>query len=358
MPSVDVGSLPPAIRELVADQARGRRHVRSLSDAELQLLTAVARDGPDVDVPISRRRALDVLATVASADFAVPVLEQVAGDRTAERADRVAAIRGLGSVATPAAEELLLGFAADADPNVRREAFAALGTFAGMTALSTLAGLEEADDDASRRQLALARAAIAHREGADGPFLPEVSGRHPEHPGPGNRLTVNLELKSTEATTEDAERFRGPSFAIELADRAYGLRCGRAEWSVFVNRDLGSSFSARERLLERPWIAALLARWAPPAVAIPTQYLVLTRPVGRSARIDVSRTDGVVAYTGSAQPVDDALAFSVTDVDRPQTVPTVLSGALEPDDIRLDAAVVAAERVGRRQTRPAKPISD
>jgi hypothetical protein len=358
MPSVDVGSLPPAIRELVADQARGRRRIRSLRDADLQLLTAVARDEPGVDVPLSRHRALDVLATVASADVAVPVLEQVAGDRTAGRADRVAAVRGLGSVATPAAEELLLGFATDADPNVRREAFAALGTFAGMTALSTLAGLEETDDDASRRQLALARAAIAHREGADGPFLPEVSGRRPDDPGPENRLAVSLELKSTEATTEDAERFGGPTFGIELADRAYGLRCGRAEWSVFVNRDLGSSFSARERLLERPWIAALLARWAPPAVAITTQYLVLTRPVGRSARIDVSRTDGVVAYTGSVEPGDDALVFSVTDVERPQTVPTVLSGVLEPDGVRLDAAVVAAERVGRRQTQPAIPAPD
>jgi HEAT repeats len=358
MPSVDVGSLPPAIRELVADQARGRRRVRSLSDAELQLLTAVARDEPGVDVPLSRHRALDVLATVASADVAVPVLEQVAGDRTAGRADRVAAVRGLGSVATPAAEELLLGFAADADPNVRRVAFAALGTFAGMTALSTLAGLDEPDDDASRRQLALARAAIAHREGADGPFLPEVSGRRPDDPGPENRLAVSLELKSTEATAEDAERFRGPTFGIEVADRAYGLRCGRAEWSVFVNRDLGSLFSVRERLLERPWIAALLARWAPPAVAITTQYLVLTRPVGRSARIDVSRTDGEIAYTGSAEPTGDALAFSVTDVDRPQTVPTILSGALEPDGVRLDVAVVAAERVGRRQTQPARPDPD
>jgi hypothetical protein len=355
MSSVEVGSLPPAIRELVADEARGRRRVRSLSDAELQLLTAVARDEPGVDVPLSRHRALGVLATVASADVVVPVLEQVAGDRTAKQVDRVAAVRGLGSVATPAAEELLLGFAADADPNVRGEAFAALGTFAGRSALSTLADLEETDDDALRRQLALARAAIAHREGADGPFLPEVSGRRPDDPGPENRLAVSLELKSTEATTKDAERFGGPTFGIELADRAYGLRCGRAEWSVFVNRDLGSSFSARERLLERPWIAALLARWAPPVVAITTQYLVLTRPAGRSARIDVSRTDGVVAYTGSAEPVDDALAFSVTDIDRPQTVPTVLSGALEPDSIRLDAAVVGAERVGRRQTQPARP---
>jgi hypothetical protein len=357
MPSVDVGSLPPAIRKLVADQARWRRRVRSLSDADLQLLTAVARDEPG-DIRLSRHRALDVLATVASADVAIPVLEQVAGDRTARRTDRVAAVRGLGSVATPAAEELLLGLAADADPNVRREAFAALGTFASGMALNTLAGLEEADDDASRRQLTLARAAIAHREGADGPFLPEVRARRPDDPGLENSLDVSLELKSTEATIEDAERFRGPTFGIEMADRAYGLRCGRAEWSIFVNRDLGSSFSARARLLERPWIAALLARWAPPVVAMATQYVVLTRPVGRAARIDVARTDGVVAYTGSTQPVDNALAFSITDVDRPQTVPTVLSGALEPEGVRLDAAAAAAQRVGKRHTQPAIPAPD
>jgi hypothetical protein len=358
MPSVNVGALPPAIRELVADEASGRRRVRSLGDAELQLLTAVARNEPGGDVPLSRHRALGVLATVASAEVAVPVLEQVAGDRTVGRADRVAAIRGLGSVATPTAEELLLGHTTDADPNVRREAFAALGTFAGMTALSMLAGLDEPDDDASRRQLALARAVIAHREGVDGPFLPEVSGRRPDDPGPENRLAVNLELKSTEATADDVERFRGPTFDIELADRAYGLRCGRAEWSVLVNRDLGSAFSARERLLERPWIAALLARWAPPAVATTTQYLVLTRPVGRSVRVDVSRTDGVIAYTGSAEPAGDELAFSITDVDRPQTVPTILSGTFEPDGVRLDVAEVAAERRARRQTQPARPDPD
>ena len=61
--------------------------------------------------------------------------------------------------------------------------------------------------------------------------------------------------------------------------------------------------SALERLLERPWIAALLARWAPSAVAVTTQYLVLTRPVERSVRVDVPRTDGVIAYTGSAERV-------------------------------------------------------
>jgi hypothetical protein len=125
-----------------------------------------------------------------------------------------------------------------------------------------------------------------------------------------------------------------------------------------VNRQLGSSFSARERLLERPWIAALLARWAPPAVAVTTQYLVLTRPVGQSVRIDVSRTDGVIAYTGSAEPTGNELAFSITDVDHPQTVPTILSGTLEADGVRLDVAEVAAERVGKRQTQPARPDPD
>ena len=358
MPSVNVGALPPAIRELVADEASGRRRVLSLGDDELQLLTAAARGEPGGDVPLSRHRALGMLATVANAEVAVPVLEQVAGDRAAGRADRVAAIRGLGTIATSTAEELLLGHTADADPNVRREAFAALGTFAGMSALHSLAGLEEPDDDASRRQLSLARAAIAHREGADGPFLPEVSGRRPDDPEPENRLAVSLELKSTEATAEDVERFRGPTFGIEVADRAYGLRCGRAEWSVFVNRQLGSSFSVRERLLERPWIAALLARWSPPAVAITTQYLVLTRPVERLVRVDVSRTDGVIAYTGSAEPTVNELAFLITDVDRPQTVPTILSGTLEPDGVRLDVAEVAAQRTARRQTQPARPDPD
>ncbi|MGW6726008.1 HEAT repeat domain-containing protein [Nocardia sp. NPDC055029] len=355
MPSVNVGSLTPAIRELVMDEPSGRRRVRSLSDAELQLLIAVAHDEQGVDVPLSRHRALGVLAAVASAEVVLPVLEQVAGDRAAGRTDRVAALRGLGRVATPAAERLLLGHITDADPAVRREAFAALGTFAGTSALNALMALDETGDNASQRQLTLTRAMIAHREGADGPFLPDISGSRPGTRGDDDTREVSLELKSAEDTTEDAERFRGPTFGIDLTDRAYGLRCGRAEWSVFVNRDLGSSFSARERMLERPWIAALMARWALPALAMTTQYLVMTRPVGLSVRVDVVRTDGEIAYTGSAELVGEELAFSVTDVDRPQTVPTTLAGAIEPDGVRLDVAAVSTKRVGKRQTQPARP---
>src|SRR5687768_14113043 len=108
MPSLNIGSLPPATRELVAEGALGRRRVRSLSADELELLIAAARDEPGADVTLSRHRALGVLASVASADVAIPVLEQVAVDQKAGRTDRVAAIRGLGRIATPTAEELLL----------------------------------------------------------------------------------------------------------------------------------------------------------------------------------------------------------------------------------------------------------
>ena len=285
------------------------------------------------------------------------MFEQVAGDAATPRSDRIAALRGLGQLANPDAEQLLLAHATDAaaDPRVRQEALAALGGFASRAALDILAGLGDPGDEAARRQLALARALIAHREGIDRELLPDVEGSRRERQVAPAERAVSLEPASAEAADEDAERFRGPDFGVALAKRSYRLRCGRAQWSLFVHRELGGPEPAWGRLLDRPWIAALLARWAPPARAITTQYVVLTRPAGESARVDVVRTDGVIAYTGSARPDGAELAFSITDVDRPQTVPTNLAGDLAPDRVRLETAAVAAGRVGRRPTEPTRP---
>jgi hypothetical protein len=166
--------------------------------------------------------------------------------------------------------------------------------------------------------------------------------------------TVALAMKTADETVADQVRLRGSTYGIELASRAYALRCGRAEWTMFENRDLGRSITANDRLLERPWIAALLARWLPPGIAATTQYLVLSRPAGRSVRIDVVRADGEVMYTGSAEPVGSGLSFTISDVDHPRTAPTNLAGLLDSDGVRLDRAIVFDTRVATRETEPTR----
>jgi hypothetical protein len=231
---------------------------------------------------------------------------------------------------------------------VQQAAFAALGLFAGRSALDTMETLSAPADEAARLQLFLTRALITHREGINGPFLPEREGSSRESvPAPMNN--VSLIMQTAADTAAGQARFRGPTYGIRIADQSYFLRCGRAEWTMFVNSDLGPVFTANGRLFERPWIAALLARWLPPGVAATTQYLVLTRPVEARVRIDVVRADGEVMYTGSAETVGSGLSFTISDVDRPQTAPTHLSGLMSSEDVRLDVAMVSGTRVATRE---------
>jgi hypothetical protein len=355
MPSINIQSLTPRIVELVTAGAQVRSEVGSLTSTELDLFTAAARGDRALGVPLSRDRALGVLAAAARPEDALPVLELVARDPTMGQTDRVAALRGLGRIATRAAQDALLGHVHDPDPRVQQAAFAALGEFADASALATLADVSESGDVASRRQLTLARALIVHREGRDGPFLPELEASHRVPPASERLSTVTLTMKSVEAANADLTRFRGPTYGIRLSERAYELRCGRAEWTLFGNQDLGGPIEATDQLMQRAWIIGLLARWLPPGIAATTQYVVLSRPTQAPIRVDVVRTDGELAYTGTAAPVGSALSFSIRDVDRPGTAPTNLSGLLSPDGVQLQTAVVSSTRVAPRRPEPIGP---
>jgi hypothetical protein len=353
MPSINVQSLTPEIRKLLAADAFARS-TGTLTPHEIDLLTAAIRSDQVLATPLSRHRALSVLATMARPEDALPVLDQVARNPAVQTTDRIAALRGLGRLATPAAQNVLLEQVGDPDRRVQQAAIAALGEFANASALATLATLNEPGDVALRKQLVLAKALISHREGLDGPFLPEKQGAQ-HAPTAEGVISISLRVKSAEATSADAKRFRGSTYGIQLGQRAYELKCGRAVWTLFGNRDLGESIVAPERLLERPWIVGLLARWLPPATAAATQYIVLSRPSNGSIHVDVVRIDGELAYTGTATPVVSGLAFAIADVDRPQTAPTNLSGVLSLDGVQLEKATMFSTRVAGRQTEPIQP---
>jgi hypothetical protein len=356
MPSIHARqSLTPRLQRLAAMDPQTRGVVDALTPDEIGILTALARGEQDANVALPPHRAMGLLAIAATPDVAIPVLEQVARNASAEATSRVAAVRGLGRIATPETQALLLAHATGGHARVQQAALAALGLFANRSALVALQGVTPPIDESARRQLALTRALIAHREGLSGPFLPEREGVRREAIASNQMNEVTLAMKSAEATTADLAKLTGPTYGIQLAARGYDLRCGRAEWTIFGNAALGGSITADSRLFERSWILALVARWQPVGIAAAVQYVVLSRPVGRSVRLDVARADGEVAYTGSAQPSGPALSFTISDVDRPATSPTTLTGVLDAGSARLDVAIVHATRVATRKTQPARP---
>ena len=342
--------LTPKLRELIGGDRLGRPPVGKLTAAQAELLAQVARREVALDEPVSSPHAIAALAK-GRPDAAMPVLESVLPDATAPAADRVAAAYGLGVVGTPTAEAVLLDAARERDPRVQQAVFAALGWFGGPEVAYELGKIHPADAH-SRRQMQLARALAVHRHGLDGPFLPDVPAGRSRLTGRSKTVGVSLRAKSPKATANDLGKVQGPLFGITVADRGLGLECGRREWTLFVNKELGRSFGSLDRLGDRPWIAAVVCRWYPIRTIATTQYVLLTRPAGDAAHIDVVRSDGEIVYTGNAERQGAATAFSIADVQRAGAAPLRLEGRLSAKGVELEVALAGPRRVGTPDTEP------
>jgi HEAT repeats len=340
--------LTPKIRDLVATDRLGRPSVGRLTAAQAELLALVARGQQGFEESVSAPRAIAALAK-GRPEAASPVLGAVLADPEAPRADRVAAAYGLGAIATPEAEVLLLRSVRDRHPRVQQAVFTALGWFGGPEVASELDKIHAADPHA-HRQLEFARALAVHRHGLDGPFLAEAPAGRSRLTSRSKTTDITLNAKTPKATANDLAKVQGPLFGIGVAARGYALKCGRREWTAFVNGELGRSISALTNMLDRPWIAAVLCRWYPVRTIATPQYVVLMRPVGDAAHVDVVRGDGEIVYTGTAQLAGAGTAFSFTEVARAGTAPARLAGRLTSKGVELDVALAAASRVDTRET--------
>ena len=342
--------LTPKIRDLVATDRLGRRPVGGLTAAQAELLATVALGRQDFDEPVSAPRAIAALAT-GRPEAATPVVATVLADRDAPRQNRVAAATALGVIATPEAERLLLGAARDRDPRVQQAVFAALGWFGGPAVVRELGKIQPSDAHA-RRQMEFARALAVHRHGLDGPFLADAPAGRSRLTRRSATTTFALTAKTPTATANDMRKVQGPMFGVEPAAHGYALQCGRGEWTIFVHEALGRPGSAHKRLTARPWIAAVLCRWYSARLIGIAQYVLLTRPVEDAARIDVVRSDGTIMYTGTAEPLDAATAFSISDVERPGTAPVRLVGRLTAKAVVLELALAAPRHSRTLSTEP------
>lgn len=342
--------LSPALLAVVASDRMTRPRPSRLSaeDRAALLDLVVGEKAPDPEV----RRDLAVRALAAGSDprDAVNALAQVLRARAIGTTERVIAADELGRLETEETAAVLSRFTADDDPRVRQAVFAGLGR-SGRT--DALAALPESDPDAAaRRQLLFARALIAHRAGVDGPFLPDGPAARGE-PGAQGAAAVDLRPPTGKGAPE---RVTGGTYAIDVAELRYELQCGGNTWTTLLNGDVVRAGGIdHQRLFERPWIAALLARWILEGREAIVQHVVLARPVDASVRLDVVRSDGTVTYTGSAERDASGLRFVVRAADGAAVPSVYVEGRAGPDGVAFIRAVASSSRGGTRTPEPALP---
>jgi hypothetical protein len=337
------------VRHLVALDYQHRLTVGRLAAAQVETLIAVARTPDAFAEGVSASRAIQALARGATGDISLPVLARIVSDNAAPPALRVVAAREIGLIGTPDAEQTLRRRIGVGDPRVLQEVLAGLGALGGPPALRTLARVAMPDDAAARRQLIFARALIAHRHAMEGDYLPAADGPVTQPQALGQPTTLTMAFKTAAATAKDRECLRGTTFGLELGPCAVGVACGLTEWTMFFNRELEPK-ALGPRLLERPWVVALLAQWHVQSRIAVTTHVMLTRPEGRSARLEIVRSNGERGYTGRAEPRDTDLTFALADLDQPGTAPTNVTGRITARGLTLDRVVVSGRRVAVRSS--------
>lgn len=269
--------LTPKVRDLVAPDRLSRPPVGKLTAAQVEVLSAIATGGHALTEPVSARKAVHALAVGAKPDASIPVLKKVLAQLGAPVIDRVTvtAAGELGQVATPAAVAALVQRAGDPHSRVQQ---AVRGRPRPVGRSRGAAGAGPAGGTGRRHHPPTVRAGQGpHRPPprAQGTVPPRDQRRPAGSGGPEEMAPVTLRLKTAKATEADLARLRGSTYGITPGDRSLALRCGRSEWTIFVNAGLGTSLAAPDRVFERPSIVAVVGRWYPPRIATTTQYVVL-----------------------------------------------------------------------------------
>ena len=311
----------------------------AVSGDDVGRLRKLVKAGQTPGFPFDLRRALRSLALSDKSEAAASVIHDIARNSSQPGATRYDAVAALGTYPPEAAEEHLLDFVRSEETRIQLLAIRSLATAGSSRGLVELGRLK-VTEEASRRRLAEARLAIAHRIGAP----PEEIARAREQLGLGGRRVLVRRLEAGEA----ARIVRGlPSDLAQTLHTDLGLEIGAAPAAHQV---LLSARLPRGRFVEGLSSAGMVAgvvvadelRTGRPAV----KYHVLTSPEGQALHVVVTTPAGRPVYSGEG-PIGETLRVVLHDIGRSASRKAI-TVHVQPGEIELQ--VVTFEATGTSRT--------
>ncbi len=343
----------PKIRSLIGQDYLARPDVGRLSRKQSAELAFLVSDSSPVPEGVSRARAIGTLCKGAPPTVAIPVAAALVVDNKASRTDRIAAVRGLGMIATPEAERVLLQSLRTRNTRVLQTVLATLGEFAGPDAGKRLARMNPPDDIPTYRQWVLASTLIAYRNDKAGAGLPESLYVRRRAGSASKMLQLAASTRTKNATTKALGKFRGPTYGIRFGERSHRLTCDANRWEILLAKELGAPTTQLERLFEQPRVAGILAQWTPDREALQSRMILLTQPTGDRVRIDIARPNGEALYAGEIIRRRNVLAFRISDTAHIGVAPVNIDGTVDSKGIKLTRAISFRERINVRTTQSA-----
>ncbi|MBV6522463.1 MAG: hypothetical protein MNPFHGCM_02611 [Gemmatimonadaceae bacterium] len=267
----------------------------------------------------------------------------------------------LGHVNSRLASKILVDALDTADPRLRGTIARGLGRLGDERAFSALADVSRVMNGVPLAQVRFAQRLIAHRVGLEFstddpdpefiPFAPDEAEGVPFVPA--TRTEANECLRSLALDP----------FGIELSERGYEMRCGRARLMLLLDRALGEIPDA-QLLFRRRWLAGVVACKSD-AGAYSVMLLLLTTPAGndRGCTIAAWQPTGARSLVGDGWSDDAGLRFELRGIARCAGFAAHFSGRLDGRGIDMHRALSGVllhqvRQLGRDGSRPAPRAND
>ncbi len=254
---------------------------------------------------------------------------------------RYLAAINLGKIPTPAAMEILVKNSHVRDERVLAGVMKALGCIGNKSALDAISTAKKRATGLAAMQAEFAATLIAHRVGLEECELPvrETS----------DYLELDLHctrpFRITQADDTDAEfclrSLADQSFGIEFSEHSmYQARCGRNTWMILLNRDFGDKNSAKT-LGKRKAFLGVVALRSEETRLYSVAYLLLTSPTKdkNAVSILIYRTNGKLAFSGTARVVGNCAEFSILALPQPGAFAVKIEGIFEEGRLDIKTAL-------------------
>jgi hypothetical protein len=238
----------------------------------------------------------------------------------------------------------------DLPEEVATRAIAVIGWVGGVDQMAQLRSIEEATDSSLLRERArFVRVLLAHRHGALTEDMPPGDLRIQRGPHPASAIAI------TSRPIGHPWRLRVlRDLASHLSDwpdqqhATYALQCGSQALTIVTPVGGVSGERVRNRLVERPLVAAVVAAQNPESGTYYPVMLALTRPSEEGFDLTLVRLTGEPLYIGQGNLVSYGADVGLAAVDAPGI--SAISGRIRLAEDGMEIYGVSARRSipGRR----------
>lgn len=339
---------PNLVKKFSIKHYLSRDMLSGLDEVEIKELGQIASGKIPQISRGDRIKALTAIAHIGGAGECKMLGRIVADEKEDSDVRAVAAISLSLSQPDKAERELIANTTVKSDIVLGRVA-RSLGRIGGEASLKALDKISDTKSNLVRKEVAFAKALISYRLGIERDTLRFVMAD--ERKIKVNKDTLKLDVRpaSTKELRNCLDLLEGSSYRLNVSkDFGFKMGCGRTTFMLLMNKDsFGNGILSR--VMEQKQFAGLVTLRSEETGTYAVQSLVLTSP-HESSTLDimVCRTDGTALYSGRGYVKDGAMTFSVSDLERPGSVPSQITGKLSAKGIEFEECYSLRTRQGKR----------